>query len=83
MSKTRAEVLIELQHRLGPSENTAHLLDWILDLWETHDFLLKRLGKEYTENIVSAVESSSFNFRPHDLVPCTVTPDDLNPSTWN
>jgi hypothetical protein len=83
MSKTRAEVLIELQHRLSPSETTEHLLDWVLDLWETRDILLKRLGKEYTEIIVSAVASSSFNLQLHDLVLCNVTPDDLNPSSWN
>jgi hypothetical protein len=83
MSKTRAEILIELQHRLGPGEQTAHLLDWVLDLWETRDFLLKRLGKEYTEIVVSAVESSSFNLQLHDLALCNVTPDDLNLSSWN
>ena len=83
MNKTRAEILIELQHRLGPGEQTAHLLDWVLDLWETRDFLLKRLGKEDTEMIVSAVESSTFDLQGHDLVLCHVTPEDPHPSSWN
>lgn len=83
MNKTRAEILIELRHRLGPGEQIAHLLDWVLDLWETRDFLLKHLGREYTELVVSAVESSSFDLQGHDLVFCHLTADDLHPSAWN
>lgn len=83
MSKTRAEILIELQHHLGPSENTGHLIDWVLDLWETRDFLFKLLGKEYTRAILEATESSSFDLQQPDLVSYHIPPDDQKHSLLN
>ena len=68
MRKTRADILIELEHRFGHSEETEHLLDWVRDLWETRDLLLKRLGSAYTMVILNAEASCSLGFRLDDLV---------------
>jgi hypothetical protein len=83
MGKTQYEILTELRHRLGQSETTEHLIDWVLDLWETRDFLIKHLGREYTSTLLGAVESSCADLCLHDLVVCQPTPQDLDRSSLN
>ncbi len=51
---TRQDILHILLHELGDSEATQYLLDYIRDLWETHDVLMKRFGPEATRKIIEA-----------------------------
>jgi hypothetical protein len=51
---TRQDILQVLLHELGDSEATQHTLDYIRDLWETHDLLMKRFGPEATRKIIEA-----------------------------
>jgi hypothetical protein len=83
MKKTRAEVLIELRHRLGTSENTEHLIDWLLDVWETRDFLLRLLGREYTATVIEATESSATDLMFHEPIFCKFPLEDANASSLN
>ena len=83
MSKPRTEILTQLWCQLGPGEQTEHLIDWILDVWETMDFLLKRFGRVSTFMIVEAVESSSTDFRLDDFVVCEPTHEALLSSLLN
>jgi len=43
-----------LTHELGDSEATQQTLDYIRDLWETHDLLTKRFGPEAARTIIDA-----------------------------
>jgi hypothetical protein len=83
MKKTRAEILIELRHRLGANENTEHLLDWIFDVWETRDFLLRLLGREYTNTIIEATESSFTDILPDERVLCELPLEEVNSFALN
>lgn len=83
MRKTRAEILIELQNRLGPNETTEHLIDWVLDLWETRDFLFRLLGRESTATIIEAAESSMTDARLHECIVYDLVLEDVNPSSLN
>ncbi len=49
---TRYELVRALEHELGTSEATAHLIDWLFDLWETFDYLIDRFGEETASKIV-------------------------------
>src|SRR5450759_5279617 len=51
---TRQDIVQVLLHELGDSEATQHLLDYIRDLWETHDLLLKRFGPQAARKIIDA-----------------------------
>jgi hypothetical protein len=51
---TRQDIVQVLLYELGDSEATQHTLDYIRDLWETHDFLTKRFGPEATRKIIDA-----------------------------
>ena len=51
---TRQGILQVLLHELGDSEATQQTLDYIRDLWETHDLLVKRFGPEATRKIIEA-----------------------------
>ena len=50
----RHAVLAVIKHMRGESEHTAHMLDWIQDVWETLDILLQEFGEEDTRKILSA-----------------------------
>lgn len=83
MRKTRAEILIELQRRFGPNENTGHLIDWVLDLWETRDFLQKLVGQDDTRTILEATDFSLFDASSEKRVLHPFASDDLNSSSLN
>ena len=51
---TRHEIVSVLQHELGESEATQHLLDYIKELWETTDLLRERFGPEAARKIIEA-----------------------------
>ncbi len=46
-----------LLHELGDTEETAHLLDWIADMWETYDELLKRFNAEFVHKVIYAAHA--------------------------
>jgi hypothetical protein len=83
MKKTRTEIVTELRRRLGQSENTEHLIDWVLDAWETMDFLLACFGRAYTFTIIEAVEVCSFDLQVDKFVACEPTHEDLHSSMLN
>ncbi len=83
MKKTRAEILTELRHRLGVSENTEHLLDWIFDVWETRDFLLRLLGREYTNAIIEATESFAADIMQDERIFCDLPLEEVNSFSLN
>jgi len=64
------EILTELQHSLGQGEQTEHLIDWVLDAWETRDLLVRRFGGAYASTIVDAVDASSPTLHLDDFVAC-------------
>lgn len=43
-----------LRHIRGDTEATAHLIDYIEEMWETIDLLVELLGKEDAHKIISA-----------------------------
>jgi hypothetical protein len=51
---TRQDIVQVLLHELGDSEATQQTLDYIRDLWETHDLLTKRFGPEAARKIIDA-----------------------------
>jgi hypothetical protein len=51
---TRQDIVQVLLHELGDSEATQQTLDYIRELWETHDLLTKRFGPEATRKIIEA-----------------------------
>ena len=51
---TRQGILQVLLHELGDSEATQQTLDYVRDLWETHDLLTKRFGPEAARTIIEA-----------------------------
>lgn len=51
---TRQHLVDVLLHELGDTEEVAHLIDWIRDMWETVDLLKKRFGEETTHKIIKA-----------------------------
>jgi hypothetical protein len=83
MRKTRTEILTELQHRLGQSEQTEHLIDWVLDIWETRDLLVKRFGWMYASEIVEAVDSYFPALRLDDFVVCEPAYEEVQHSLLN
>lgn len=83
MRKTRTEILTDLRHHLGQSEQTEHLIDWVLDTWETTDFLLRRFGRASTFMIVEAVESGSPAPWLDDFVECEPMHEEMQSSLLN
>jgi len=51
---TRQDIVQVLLHELGDSEATQQMLDYIRDLWETHDLLTKRFGPDVARKIIEA-----------------------------
>ena len=51
---TRLLLLNWLQHELTDSEERAHLLDWIQDMWAAQDILLQRFGATTAHKIINA-----------------------------
>lgn len=56
-SITRGDIVNILKRLLGDTEETAHLVDWLRDTWETSDILTQRFGKEATHKIIHAPAS--------------------------
>ncbi|MBA2679533.1 MAG: hypothetical protein H0U76_14195 [Ktedonobacteraceae bacterium] len=83
MRTTRTEIITELRHRLGQSEQTEHLIDWVFDTWETNDFLLKCFGRAYTFTIIEAVESCSSALQLDDFVLCEPSHEEVYRSLLN
>lgn len=83
MRKTQMEIITDLRHRLGQNEQTEHLIDWVLDMWETRKFLLKRFGRAYTFTIVEAVESCSSALPLDDFVLCEPSHEEVSRSLLN
>jgi hypothetical protein len=51
---TRQDIVQVLLHELGDSEATQRMLDYIRDLWETHDLLTNRFGPDVARKIIDA-----------------------------
>jgi len=51
---TRHEMVSVLQHELGETEATQHLLDYIKEMWETYDLLTQRFGPQAARTIIEA-----------------------------
>ena len=83
MRKTRTEILMEQQHHLGQSEQTEHLSDWVLDIWETRDLLVRRFGRTYASAIVDAADSCSPALSLDDFVVCEPAHDEMQHSLLN
>ena len=83
MRKTRTEILTELQHYLGQSEQTEHLIDWVLDIWETRDLLVRRFGRTYASAIVEAIDASSPPLSLNDFVVCEPAHEEVQHSLLN
>jgi len=78
MRKTQMEIITDLRHRLGQNEQTEHLIDWVLDMWETRNFLLKCFGGAYTFTIIEAVESCSSALQLDDFIPCEPSHEEMD-----
>jgi hypothetical protein len=50
---TRYHIQSVLQHELGDTEATAHLLDYLQEAWETFDMLIERFGQEDAHKIMN------------------------------
>jgi hypothetical protein len=50
----RSAILDLLPHLRGNTKETAHLIDYIRDMWETMDLLKKEFGAEGAQKIISA-----------------------------
>ena len=81
--KTQAEILKEIRLRLGHNEEAEHLIDWVLDVWETRQFLIRAVGQEYTLAILEAVESCSADLHLHELILYTPDPQNSNHYSLN
>jgi hypothetical protein len=50
---SRQDIITALRTELGPNEGTEHLIDWLLDMWETIDLLIGRFGEERAWQIIT------------------------------
>ncbi|MBX5459347.1 MAG: hypothetical protein IRZ31_20850 [Thermogemmatispora sp.] len=53
LSASRQDHLSALRAELGASEETEHLIDWLLDMWETIDLLIARFGAARAWQIIA------------------------------
>ncbi len=67
MRQTRFGTINRLRDVFGRSEETEHVIDWVQDVWETYDLLVKLVGRECAHQIINAM----------DVCPDPGTPDDL------
>jgi hypothetical protein len=51
---SRYEAVEAIEQALGNKEDTAHVVEWTNDLWETIDELYKRLPRELVQKIIHA-----------------------------
>lgn len=51
---TRQHLAQVLLHEMGETEEAAHLIDWIWDMWETIDLLKAQFGEETAHTIIEA-----------------------------
>jgi hypothetical protein len=65
--QTRVEIIAALSRELGNSEETEHLIDWLLDVWETVDILVERFGAECARSMLLA-ESAAPATPIHELL---------------
>jgi hypothetical protein len=56
---TRYYIKQVLQHELGDTEETNHILDYVQELWETTDMLVERFGIEDAQKIINAPSSEN------------------------
>ncbi|WP_376797423.1 hypothetical protein [Thermogemmatispora sp.] len=59
IATSREDHIAALRAELGPSERTEHLIDWLLDMWETIDLLTARFGVARAWRIIAAPTSPS------------------------
>ena len=69
MRQTRFEMMRELRRLIGNNEETEHLIDWLLDAWQTYDGLVERVGQECASQMMNVVETASGFPRRHNLTP--------------
>ncbi|GER83156.1 MAG: hypothetical protein IMW90_02850 [Thermogemmatispora sp.] len=53
LPESRQDHLSALRAELGASEETEHLIDWLLDMWETIDLLIARFGAARAWQIIA------------------------------
>ncbi|WP_376797467.1 hypothetical protein [Thermogemmatispora sp.] len=54
---SRQDIIAALRTELGPGEETEHLIDWLLDMWETIDLLIARFGAARAWQIIATPAS--------------------------
>ncbi len=54
MNSIQQKIVEQIRQELGASEDTEHLVDWIIDLWSTFDILVDRFGNTRAIQIVIA-----------------------------
>lgn len=62
MNKGQKELIEQIRRELGVCEDTEHLIDWLLDAWDTFEVLTERFGKHramqfYTASVSLSQES--------------------------
>jgi hypothetical protein len=83
MRQTRLEIIKELSSVLGHSEETEHVIDWVQEVWETYDFLVKRVGREHAHQIMNAIDVCPDVFPQDDLTLYRHTHEQMNQCLLN
>lgn len=67
MRQTRFVIINGLRSVLGHSEEAEHVIDWVRDLRETSDLLVKLVDRECAHQIINAMNVCSDPGTPYDL----------------
>ncbi|HEU5383710.1 MAG TPA: hypothetical protein VFV38_50560 [Ktedonobacteraceae bacterium] len=54
MNSTQQYIVQQLRKELGEAEETEHLIDWLLDAWETLEILRDRFGETRALQLLTA-----------------------------
>jgi hypothetical protein len=53
-NRTQQQIIQQLREELGASEGTEHLIDWLIDAWETLEHLRDRFGEARAMQLYTA-----------------------------
>jgi len=62
MKSEQPELIDQLRRELGDSEDTEHLIDWLLDAWSTLEMLEERFGETRALQLYTAPAHLPFAF---------------------
>ncbi len=54
MNSVQQSIIQQIRQELGETEDTEHLIDWLLDCWETVEILEKRFGETRALQLLAA-----------------------------